>query len=161
LARCCDCVVGQSSSPVLCGFTLRASSGAHTAGNRNQRQVRIRYSLLTVLVPLFATQMLAPSNPTPIGLLPTEKVPRLAPSLARSWVTVVLPSFATQMLAPSNPTPSGALPTEKVPRLAPSLARSLVTLLLPIFATQMLAPSNATPSGPLPTEKVPRLKPSL
>ena len=46
-----------------------------------------------------------------IGPLPTEKVPRLAPSLARSFVTVLLIPLATQMLAPSKATPCGSLPT--------------------------------------------------
>jgi hypothetical protein len=59
------------------------------------------YSFDTVLPP-FATQMLAPSNATPNP--PPEKVPRVAPSLARSLVTLP-PRLATQMFAPSNATP--------------------------------------------------------
>jgi hypothetical protein len=49
------------------------------------------YSLLTVLLPWFATQMLAPSKAMPAGWFPTLKLPSLAPSLARSLVTVLLP----------------------------------------------------------------------
>ena len=47
------------------------------------------YSLLTVLLPSFVTQMLAPSKATPIGLAPTLKVPCRSPSLARNLVAVL------------------------------------------------------------------------
>ena len=60
------------------------------------------YSLETVLLPAFVTQMLAPSNATPKGNRPTPKVSSTLPSLARSLVTSLLPKFATQMLTPSK-----------------------------------------------------------
>src|SRR2546430_1382210 len=106
--------------------------------------------------------MLAPSKATPLGALPTAKVPSVDPSLAFSLVTLLLPKFATQMLAPSKATKTGPVPTAKVPSVV-RLHCSLVTLLLPKFATQMLAPSKATPMGRLPTAKVqvPAHAPSL
>src|SRR5579863_3273334 len=63
------------------------------------------------------THMFAPSNAMPIGTPPTSKLPRFAPSLARSFVTV--PSlFAVQILAPSKAIPYGllfwVLPTVKL-----------------------------------------------
>src|SRR6202049_2250832 len=97
--------------------------------------------------------MLAPSKATPVGV-PTVKVPRIEPSLARSLVTLLPPKFDTQMLAPSKAMNCGLVPTAKVPRAEPSLARSLVTLLLPAFTTQMLVPSKAKPAGPVPTPKL-------
>ncbi len=57
--------------------------------------------------------MLAPSKATPIGPVPTAKVPSVVPSLARSLVTLLLLKFATQMLVPSKATPIGAAPTLK------------------------------------------------
>jgi hypothetical protein len=58
---------------------------------------------VTLLPSKFATQMLAPSKAIPMGPLPTAKVPRVVPSLARSLVTFPLKeAFATQMLVPSN-----------------------------------------------------------
>src|SRR5258705_190387 len=95
--------------------------------------------------------MLIPSKATPTGWIPTVKVPRRAPSLARSLVTLLLCVFATQMLAPSKATAVGRLPTLKVPCTAPSLVRNLVTLELSEFVTQMLAPSKARPIGDVPT----------
>src|SRR5271157_2485550 len=86
------------------------------------------HCLLTVPSSEFATQMKAPSKATPHGRVPTGKVPRLAPSAARSSVTVLLPEFVTQTLAPSKATPTGADPTANVPNTTPSLARTLVTL---------------------------------
>lgn len=77
-----------------------------------------------MLLPLFATQILAPSKATPTGVPPTLNVPRLAPSVDRSLVALLLPKFATQILFPSKARPAGAVPTAKVPRTAPSLARS-------------------------------------
>jgi hypothetical protein len=41
----------------------------------------------TVESPEFVTQMLAPSKAIPLGTFPTAMVPRLAPSLALSFVT--------------------------------------------------------------------------
>src|SRR5258708_3699125 len=104
--------------------------------------------------------MLAPSKATPMGWVPTAKVPSVAPLLARSLVTLLLPSFATQMLAPSKATNPGHAPTAKVPSVEPSEARSLLTLLLAASVTQMLAPSKATPKGKNPTAKVPSVVPS-
>jgi hypothetical protein len=49
----------------------------------------------------FTTQMLAPSKATPMGELPTGKVPRVAP-LLDSLVTLLLLKFATQMFALSK-----------------------------------------------------------
>src|SRR5438132_220281 len=121
------------------------------------------YSLLTVLLPQFDTQMLTPSNATLRGVVPAENVQAStqAPSLARSLVTLLPELCATQILAPSNTRPSGTPPAEKLPRLAPSLARSLLTVALLEFDTQILAPSNTTLTGVLPTGKLPRLAPSL
>jgi hypothetical protein len=48
------------------------------------------YSLATVLAFPVVTQMLAPSKATPTGRPPTLNVPRVTPSLARSFVTVPL-----------------------------------------------------------------------
>src|SRR6202795_3564026 len=63
--------------------------------------------------------MLAPSKATPRGLPPTVKVPRSAPSLARSLSTVLSALFTTQILAPSRATPTGVFPTAmRVVRLA-------------------------------------------
>src|SRR5258707_10880953 len=45
-----------------------------------------------------------------MGLVPTAKVPRTAPSLARNLVTLLLPLLATQMLEPSKATAYGAVP---------------------------------------------------
>src|SRR6266550_2574649 len=114
---------------------------------------------LTYLLPDYSFEsVLLPPPPT--------KVPRIAPSLARTLVTLpsaqmLAPSKAkappTQMLAPSKTTPPPA--AAKVPRLAPSLARSLVTP--SEFPTHMLAPSKAMPRGKVPTAKVPRFAPSL
>src|ERR1700730_4595354 len=55
--------------------------------------------------------MFAPSKATPRGLVPTLKVPRSVPSLARSLSTVLSALFTTQMLAPSKATPTGVFPT--------------------------------------------------
>src|SRR5215472_3623228 len=122
-------------------------------------------SLVTVLRP--ATQMLAPSKTSPLGL-GTVKVPSTVPSLARSFVTVPSRLFATQMLVPSKATPVGPLPTLKVPNTAPSLARSLVTVwpagVVPVSVTQILVPSETTPLRKLeaePTGKVPNTVPSV
>ena len=67
-----------------------------------------------MLLPEFATQMLAPSNAKPWMSLPTVKVPSTFPSPARSLLTVRSPPFVTQMLAPSKATPLGKAPTLKV-----------------------------------------------
>src|SRR6266568_3784796 len=114
---------------------------------------RLGHNLVTLPLPLSVSQRLAPSKATPNGLEPAEKVPRIAPSEARSSVTLLPVSFATQMSAPSKATPNAMPPTENVPRFAPSEARSLVTVPLPSLVTQMSAPSKATPSGVEPTEK--------
>src|SRR3972149_9735649 len=68
-------------------------------------------SLVTLLLPEFATQMLAPSKAMPTGPVPTVLAPRGAPSEARSLVTLLLPQSATQMLAPSKAMPYGDWPT--------------------------------------------------
>jgi len=57
----------------------------NAAGARPSSQGRC-YSLLTLLSPAFDTQTLAPSNATPVGAVPTAKVPKLDPSLARNLV---------------------------------------------------------------------------
>lgn len=54
------------------------------------------YSLETVLVPKLATQIWAPSNATPNGLLPTAKVLRTVPVPGSSFITLLSPLFATQ-----------------------------------------------------------------
>ncbi len=50
------------------------------------------------------------------------KVPKSAPSLARSSVALLLVELATQMLVPSKATPTGLEPTMKVPTTFPVLA---------------------------------------
>src|SRR5580698_5619019 len=55
--------------------------------------------------------MLAPSNVIQLGVPPTMKVPRAAPSAARSLVTLPLWLFAIHILAPSNAAPAGCWPT--------------------------------------------------
>src|SRR6267143_562906 len=127
--------------------------GALPTANVPSVDPSLAFSLVTLLLDRFDTQMLTPSKAKPSGELPTAKVPRFDPSLAFSLVTLLPPKFATQMLAPSKATPMGRLPTAKVqvPAHAPSLARSLVTLPSDRFDTQRLAPSKATPSGPFPT----------
>ncbi len=57
------------------------------------------------------------------------KVPRLAPSLARSLLTVVAEIRHPNVGAVEGHA-AGKYPVAKVPRLAPSLARSLVTVSL-------------------------------
>src|SRR5260221_14107191 len=99
-----------------------------------------------VLLPEFATQMLAPSKATPLGWSPTVNVPRRVPSLARSLVRVLLPPFAAQTLAPSKATPLGCSPTVNVPRREPSRARFVALGLLPPAA----APASARPWAPRP-----------
>jgi hypothetical protein len=64
-----------------------------------------RQRLETVPLPWFATQTFAPSKATSKGRVPTLKVPRLTPSIARSFVTLLLKKFATQMLSPSKARP--------------------------------------------------------
>src|SRR5690242_3236904 len=81
------------------------------------------YLFDSVLVPLFAIHMLAPSKAMPAGAGPTGNVPSAAPSRARSLVTLLLPWFVTQMLLPSKATPTGFWPTMKVPWIDPSLAK--------------------------------------
>jgi len=56
----------------------------------------VAQSFDTVLVKAFATQMFAPSKAIASGTLPTAKVPRLVPSLARSLMTLEPVEFATQ-----------------------------------------------------------------
>ncbi len=56
-----------------------------------------------------------PSNANPAGLVPTVKVPRRAPSLARNFITWLLLEFETQAFVPSNATPPGLPPTLNVP----------------------------------------------
>src|SRR5215472_12988120 len=130
-------------------------------------------SLVTVwpagLVPVSVTQILVPSETTPLRKLeaePTGKVPNTVPSLARSFLTLVEPRLsATQMLFPSKAIPAGPPdPGEsmtKVPNTAPSVTRSLVTLPPVVFVTQMLTSSKATPVGRAPTANVPNRAPSL
>jgi len=50
----------------------------------------------------FTTQRFAPSKAIASGSLPTAKVPRLIPSLARSLMTLEPVEFATQRFAPSK-----------------------------------------------------------
>src|SRR5580704_8865969 len=137
-------------------------SAARTRGVKSGRpdhpQVRTRlsaYSLDTVVLPRFVTQIWAPSKAASVGSVPTVKVPRVAPVLASNSVTVVLLKSVTQMLAPSKQIPLGPDPAGNVPSTVPSLALSLVTLLLPKFDVQMFAPSKATAEGSIPVLKVP------
>src|SRR5689334_14902200 len=89
----------------------------------------------------------------PVGRVPTLKVPRVTPSLARTFVTLAPKKLEVQILAPSKVIHSGPWPTGNVPRLAPSLARSFVTVLSAVFVTQMLAPSKTGKAGTSPTGK--------
>jgi hypothetical protein len=109
-------------------------------------------TFVTLLLPRFTTQMLAPSNATEIGEEPTGKLLRALPSLARNLVTLPVSWSATQIFAPSNAIPVGNDPAANSPNEVPSLARSFVTLLDVEFATQMLLPSKAACPGPWPTE---------
>jgi hypothetical protein len=81
-----------------------------------------------------------------LGEVPTGKVPRLAPTLARSFVTLLLRAFVTQMLAPSKATSRRGRLREAA-EVAPVAGPQPVTLSSSRFATQMLAPSKATPIG--------------
>jgi hypothetical protein len=56
---------------------------------RNKTPYKKSYRFETVLLKLLVTQILAPSNAMPRGAEPTSKVPRFAPSLARSLVTLL------------------------------------------------------------------------
>src|SRR5204863_382553 len=84
-------------------------------------------SLVTMLPPVFVTQMLAPSKATPRGSGSTANVPSVVPSLARSLVTLLLSKFVTQMLAPSKATPYGLTPTAKLVGWLPSYQESRPT----------------------------------
>src|SRR5215467_6301542 len=63
---------------------------------------------------MFPTQMWEPSKAMPQGRTPVGKVPRVAPSLARSLLTVLSPRFVTQMLAPSKGRISGDIAYRKL-----------------------------------------------
>jgi len=67
------------------------SAVQHTLGTCSGLPVRSSrsYRFETLLLLKFVAQMLVPSKAKPNGLLPTVKVPRGAPSLARSFVTVI------------------------------------------------------------------------
>src|SRR5208283_1285222 len=86
---------------------VRMSKLATDSGNKHQ----LTGISVTLLLPKFATQMLLPSKATPLGLLPTEYVPTIAPLLANSLVTLLLPSFVTQILLPSKATQTGLVAT--------------------------------------------------
>ena len=88
------------------------------------------FSLDTLSLRPFVTQMFAPSDVIWRGSVPTVMVSRTSPSLRRSLITLLLSSFVTQMSFPSNATPPGAFPTLKLPNTVPSLARSFVMLSL-------------------------------
>src|SRR5450755_3854686 len=103
-------------------------------------------SLVTLLLPKFAVQILVPSNAIPVGSVPTGKVPRIAPAVD-ILMTLAAPLRVTHTLVPSNTTPAGLVPAVNVPNTAPVLAFSLVTLLLPSLATQIFVPSKARASG--------------
>ena len=83
-----------------------------------------------MLLPRFATQILIPSKATPNGLPPAVKLPRLAPSLARSLVTVLLPDLSPRYWLRQGDAKRGVPHAEVAELLAPSPARSLVTVLL-------------------------------
>src|SRR2546428_203809 len=61
--------------------------------------------------------MLVPSKAMPDGVVPTRKVPRVAPVNLSSLVTLLLPVFVTQMLVPSKARPVGAVPTAKLAKV--------------------------------------------
>ena len=88
------------------------------------------YRFETVLLPLFATQMLAPSKATPGGGAHGEGAevgPVARPQLRHVVAAVVRHPDVGAVEGHAV----GVVPTGKVPRLVPSLARSFVTLLLP------------------------------
>src|SRR5207245_6495434 len=70
-------------------------------------------SLLTVLLSKFAVHMLAPSNATLKGNLPTGKVPSNLPSFVRTLVTVLPPVSVTHTWKPSNAIPDAKDPGSK------------------------------------------------
>jgi hypothetical protein len=74
-------------------------------------------SFVTLLLLVFATQMLAPSKATNWGPLPSAKSPSFDPSLASRLVTLALPLFATHMLVPSR-----SRQRERLPRGIPPSA---------------------------------------
>src|ERR1035438_3270600 len=45
-----------------------------------------------------------------MGLVPTENVPRIVPSLGRILITLLLPKLVIHRFCPSNATPYGAVP---------------------------------------------------
>src|SRR5262249_8519944 len=137
-----------------CGPHAQAHSSIHIrspgevepdeiAGQEEGYRESFVYRLDTVLLPLFATHIWAPSNATPIGAVPTGTTSRRAPSLARSFVRLLLVELATQMLVPSKTIPETETPAVKVPISAESLALSFITALTFNTLSQMLAPSNA------------------
>ena len=118
------------------------------------------YSFPTLLLLYPATQMLAPSNATPVKLVRGAfQYPLTCPSEARNSKTETAPE--TQIFCPSKAMPYGDVPPVKVPTTLPSLARSFVTVFTPLFATQIFAPSKQMPMGPPPTANVPSTVPSL
>src|SRR2546428_759863 len=86
-------------------------------------------SFVTLSPPLFATQMLLPSNTTSVAPSPVGNAPSRVPSFA-SFITVWLKKLATHTLVPSNATPNGPSPTLYVATTRPSDSRSFVTVLL-------------------------------
>jgi hypothetical protein len=64
--------------------------GEFTTGKFPRFALSLARGLLMALLVLLVTQILTPSKTTPCGPVPTEKVSRLLPSLARSLVTALL-----------------------------------------------------------------------
>src|SRR3954465_10848597 len=64
-------------------------------------------STVTVLLPLLATQTLAPAKTMPLGPSPTGEEPCSAPSLARRRVTLRPKKLVIQTLRSSSATPNG------------------------------------------------------
>src|SRR5439155_10754110 len=83
--------------------------------------------------------------------LPTGKLPRIVPSLARSLVTAFPSQFPAQMLAPSKAKAYGP-GTANVARVVPSLGRSFVMVLPKVLAIHRFSPSKTTPVGNPATE---------
>src|SRR6267142_6097551 len=80
-------------------------------------------SFIRVPSPELEIQRCDPSTATPLGAVPTAKVPRIAPSIGPTFMTLFDPELATQRLVPSKAIPVGPLPTGKGPKTRLSLAR--------------------------------------
>lgn len=102
---------------------------------------------MTLLLPLFATQMLEPSNAIPSGAVPTVMEfsnPPVEPNISLTVFPLV---FVIQTFRPSQATAEAPTPAGNVPRFVPSPARNFRILAVALFVIQTLEPSKATPVG--------------